>query len=173
VNDSTEIDLLLTREYADCDGGLFESDDVYIVAGYTTLNPRQLAILAYCGSSKIRARIAENPATPLWLLYHLSQDEDPSVRAMLAENVSVPMQLLESLAQDKSCDVRFTLAENPKMPLEILQILLEDENPYVASRAGKTVNCKLRNAKLDNLGVVPSQYRLLPPRHLRALEAVS
>lgn len=169
VHDKTDIDLLLTKEYAENNSSVVESEDVYIIAGSEDLLPHQLALLAYCGSSRIRTRVAENCATPTWLLYHLSQDEDPQVRISLAENHAVTLEILRALSRDKCDDVRYTLAENSQMPLEILEGLLDDANPYVASRSAHTLGRKLRASK----GLKQNQYQIIPSRHLQVLENVS
>jgi hypothetical protein len=171
INEMSEIDKLLTREYSDT-SSIAESPDVYIIAGSERLSPHQLSLLAYCGTSAVRGRVAVNSSTPTWLLYHLSQDEDSRVREMIADNPSTPKDLLKALSRDKNADVRYCLAENYQMPLDILQLLLEDENPFVSTRAARTLKRKLRNARLDERGMM-SQYHLLTPRHLRALESVS
>ena len=165
VIEKTEIDLLLSSEYSDgTSSDDTETEDVYIVAGSMTLSPHHLTI---------RARVAENPATPTWLLYHLSQDEDHHVREMLAENPCVTQELLRFLAKDNCDDVRFGLAENPQMPLEILETLIEDKNPYIAARAVKTLNHKLRSARLEDTGLLPNQFHVLGPRQLHVIESAS
>jgi hypothetical protein len=173
VNDSTDIDMLLSSEYSENNSNTAESCDVYIIAGWEKLLPHQLALLAYCGSPRIRARVAENSATPTWLLYHLSQDACPRVRAVLAENPSVTREILDALAKDSSDDVRYSLAENAQIPLEILQVLIEDDNPFVAARAARTLNRRLRSSSLEDKGLRQNQFHLLGTRQLRVLESAS
>jgi len=73
------------------------------------------------------------------VLGQLSCDEDSQVRQSLASNSSLPLTLLWRLAKDKCPDVRYSIAENPQTDLDILIWLSGDENPYVSSRAEKSL----------------------------------
>ena len=84
-------------------------------------------------------RIAENASMPASMLEQLAFHNSPLVREAVADNINTPLDTLWMLAKDESLDVRYAMAENHSMALVILRALQEDENPYVACRAGITI----------------------------------
>jgi len=112
----------------------------YILAGNTNVSPSLLDVLARSHDSTIRARVAENIATPLHTLFRLLQDHDSEVRSSLAQNPAAPKSILDVLSSDESADVRLSLAENHNLPDVFLQFLSTDENPYVSHRASLTLS---------------------------------
>jgi hypothetical protein len=60
----------------------------------------------------------------------------------VAEHAATPEVLLLLLAADVDVDVRLALAENNNMPKSVLQLLATDENPYVSSRAQRTLDAE-------------------------------
>lgn len=112
---------------------------VYLKAGRLSTTPRTLARLAREACEKIRARVAENKATPAHALKILGKDKCPDVRIAVGSNSGTPVKVLWMLALDLSPDVRFSLAENNGLSAIILIWLSEDENPYVALRAQRTL----------------------------------
>ncbi|MBS2006116.1 MAG: hypothetical protein JST01_03695 [Cyanobacteria bacterium SZAS TMP-1] len=90
-------------------------------------------------SAKSLELIAANPNTPLAILRQLAGNENEDVRIAVAENVSTPRDLLLLLARDRQADVRYAIAENANLAPEILQLLCEDDNPYVSSRAMRSI----------------------------------
>jgi hypothetical protein len=92
------------------------------------------------GPGRLLERIAENPRTHATTLARLANHENPQVRAAVAENLNISMKTLWRLARDASADVRMRLAENYTVPIAVLRVLATDENPYVQSRAEKTLD---------------------------------
>lgn len=87
----------------------------------------------------ILERIAENPGTPAETLSKLATHCCASVRAAVAANSNTLLDVLLELVQDESSDVRYSIAENHNMPMCVLDSLRTDENPYVSSRALRTL----------------------------------
>jgi hypothetical protein len=90
-------------------------------------------------SAKSLELIAANPNTPIAMLRQLASNETEDVRVAVAENPSTPRDLLMILARDQQADVRYAIAENANLAPEILQLLCEDDNPYVSSRAMRSI----------------------------------
>ncbi len=109
-------------------------------------SPESLKRLASHKCEHLVSRVAEHPNTPLETLETLAQHKHPDVRAAIADNVNTPPSLLMNLARDSDIQVRYSLAENHNIPISVISFLLEDDNPYVAARAGKTLN-RLRMGK--------------------------
>jgi hypothetical protein len=63
----------------------------------------------------------------------------------VAEEATASDEILWLLVEDENPDVRFCLAENYNIDPKMLHKLSEDENPYVASRAQKTM-VRLQNS---------------------------
>ena len=116
------------------------------------LNPntpaKVLADLAENAPVSVLERIAENPRVSPDTLTKLSVHVCSSVRAAVAENSSTVLDVLLELMHDECVDVRYSIAENHSMPFGILQSLQDDENPYVASRARKTLSRLVENKVL-------------------------
>ncbi|MDZ4833315.1 MAG: hypothetical protein SGJ27_05895 [Candidatus Melainabacteria bacterium] len=111
----------------------------YLQAGRPSTSPEILAILSNAVCEKIRARVAENKATPVHLLQILSEDKCADVRIAVSCNSATPAQVLWMLALDRNPDVRLSMAENHNLSSTILIWLAGDENPYVALRAERTL----------------------------------
>jgi hypothetical protein len=109
----------------------------YLLAGHTSnINLEELSNSL---NHAVRARVAENPSTPLRVLVRLLRDANREVRISLSQNHAIPITLLKHLAQDHDPDVRYNMAADPTLPKTILQILITDENPYVAHRAAQSL----------------------------------
>jgi len=115
------------------------NDCDYFRAGRSDTSVEALYVLACNESLKIRARVAENPATPELLLQDLSRDRNEEVRIAVGRNPATPLRVILQLAFDQHDDVRYSLAENASTHLIILLCLANDENPYVSDRALKTM----------------------------------
>lgn len=113
---------------------------LYICAGNDQTPVDVLAQLAYDRSIPVRRRVAENPRTPIAILEKLAADPDKDVRIAVSENGSTPAGLLLRIACTDCSDVRYAIAENSHTPRQILCMLMRDENPYIADRAGKTMD---------------------------------
>lgn len=120
------------------------SQKEYMRAINQDLSLAELTELANHQAPKVRARVAENPITPIELLWRLLQDAVPEVRLGLTARAAIPLGILEYLLRDDSPEVRFEMAENPHLANSYLEILAADENPFVAHRAKRT----LANKKL-------------------------
>jgi hypothetical protein len=118
---------------------MFNWIEDYIRAGSPKVSPKQLALLAYTGNSRIRLRVAENPLTPEEVLVFLSGDKEPDVRLAVGTSQHTPTFIVEKLARDHDPTVRHGLAEDFNIPARILKALAEDENAYVSCRARKTL----------------------------------
>ncbi len=92
--------------------------------------------------------IATNPSTPAHTLAKLACHANSDVRAAVAENANALFDTMAMLAKDEDADVRYQLAENHQLPALILSMLVEDENPYVASRAQRTLS-RVKVSKLE------------------------
>jgi uncharacterized protein YqfB (UPF0267 family) len=112
----------------------------YILAGDPTISPLLLEELAQSHCANVRGRVAENPSTSLAVLLYLTHDPSEEVRISLTYNAhELPLSVL---ANDKSVDVRYALAENHYAPQEVLRSLSHDDNPYVATRARRTLELR-------------------------------
>lgn len=89
--------------------------------------------------SQLLERIGEHPRAHSTTLARLAVHSDCQVRAAVAENMNTSMKTIWNLVRDPSPDVRLRLAESYTVPIAILRVLADDENPYVASRAQKTL----------------------------------
>ena len=115
------------------------NDIDYFRAGRSDTSEQTLNKLAQDSRPKIRARVAENRATPQMTLKKLSRDSNEEVRIAVGCNPSTPLRVILRLAFDEHLDVRYSLAENPNLDSSILLRLANDENPYVSQRALKTI----------------------------------
>ncbi|CAN5464325.1 hypothetical protein BH11CYA1_BH11CYA1_01030 [soil metagenome] len=112
----------------------------YIAAGDPRISEGCVEKLSHSQDPLIRRRIAENPSTPLPILFALLNDEHSEVRLGVSFNPLVQRPFLDELVHDRNVDVRYGLAENPTLPLDLIEELIKDENPYVAQRAKNTYN---------------------------------
>jgi len=103
------------------------------------LTDNELAQLARSDEAKVRAAVAERPATPLTTLLKLAADVAPTVRAGVARNprVDIPIELREDLAKDKSTEVVFALIQNPAVPDSLVGKLARSRQRDVAAAARK------------------------------------
>ena len=113
------------------------SDRIIATSAKTT--PDVLEALSRTASPMILELIAGNGNCPPSLLKRLASHQSAQVRLAAAENSNTNLETLWQLVSDTDADVRFGLAENHRMPEIVLRALSEDENPYVACRAGKTL----------------------------------
>ncbi|MBY0357840.1 MAG: hypothetical protein K2W82_07545 [Candidatus Obscuribacterales bacterium] len=109
------------------------------LAGSALTSEPILAYLAKMGDVRVLALVAEHPQSNSEMLTQLAKHINPDVRAAVAANVNCPINVLYDLSRDSEADVRYMLAEDPRLPISILEELSMDENPYVASRASKTM----------------------------------
>jgi hypothetical protein len=130
------------------------------IAGYPESPPAVLDYLAGSDELSLLKRIAENPNTGPVTLARLAQSEFPQVRVAVAENHRLPFVVMKMLVADECPDVGYALAENPGLPASLLRQLAENSNPYVATRAARTLN--RRN---------PAKPEQLPVRNLHSRQA--
>jgi hypothetical protein len=95
--------------------------------------------MADCCSQRSLEHIAANPNTPVGMLRQLADHPTEEVRVAVAENPSTTKDILLHLAHDSQADVRYSMAENANLPEEILKTLSEDDNPFVSTRAIKSM----------------------------------
>jgi hypothetical protein len=111
-------------------------------------------------SWRLLSQIAETIDNPS-LLAALARHECAHVRAAVADNVHTYLETLSALTSDTDADVRYAVAENHNIPLAILERLSEDENPYVASRAQRTM------ARLNSPEVHVGNFQKAVHKHRR------
>ncbi|MFW7414452.1 hypothetical protein [Demequina sp. SO4-18] len=101
------------------------------------LSDGELAFLARSEEVKVRAAVAERPATPLTTLLKLASDESMVVRAGVARNErpDMPADLHAQLAEDKSAEVVFALIENPAVSDALVGRLARQFHKEYASAA--------------------------------------
>lgn len=83
--------------------------------------------------------IERNVVIPAFILRRLAGHTNPDLRTALADNRNSPPDLLMFLTDDTNADVRYAMAENHNNSMVVLQKLAKDLNPYVSSRAEKTM----------------------------------
>lgn len=110
-----------------------------VIASRQTTPPCVLNFLADSSDDYIVQRVAENSNTHVATLTRLVRHHALRVRISLSEHPALPEPLYAILSQDAHADIRFALAENFHVPTAVLETLAADENPYVAARAGKTL----------------------------------
>jgi hypothetical protein len=115
--------------------------EAIIVLGFGS---RIIDLLMYPSSYKLAILFAECPSTPSYLLEELARHSNSDVRQAVAESRRTPVTALWNLARDEDADVRYVLAECSHISTDILEALSKDENPYVSTRAIKTLNCIAR-----------------------------
>lgn len=123
------------------------------------LSDAELASLARSDEVKVRAAVAERPATPLTTLLKLAADESPTVRRGVARNErpDMPEDLHDQLAHDKSVDVVFALIENPTVSDAVIGRLARQFHKEYASAARTRLASKGGAAKvLGRLGFATS-----------------
>lgn len=123
-------------------GQLFGKDDIVsdrILATSLKTTPDVLEALSRTASPIILELIAGNANCAPSVLNKLAKHPSANVRLATAENSHTSIETLWMLVMDEDADVRFGLAENHRLPEAILKALSEDENPYVVSRAAKTL----------------------------------
>lgn len=123
-------------------GQMSGKDDIVsdrIIATSLNTTPDVLEALSRTAGPIILELIAGNANCPPYLLNKLAKHPSAHVRLAAAENNHTSRETLWMLVMDEDADVRFGLAENHSLPEAILKALSEDDNPYVASRAVKTL----------------------------------
>lgn len=89
--------------------------------------------------------IADDSSTSAQVLHQLSTHNDVEVRMAVADNRNTQLQTFMQLALDESSDLRYALAENHNVGAKVLELLTMDTNPYVVSRAKRTL-ARLQNS---------------------------
>ncbi|MDN4480024.1 hypothetical protein [Demequina muriae] len=120
------------------------------------LTDAELATLARSEEAKVRAAVAQRPATPLTTLLKLASDESPTVRVGVARNQrpNIPEDLHDQLAHDKVADVVYALIENPTVPDAVIGRLARQFHKEYASAARARLASKGGAAKvLGRLGI--------------------
>ena len=128
------------QEQEESSGGQKVFQAKFRIAAHPESKPWCLRRLARHQCHAIVVRVAENPNTSVETLEELARHQNCDVRIALTENLNTPPRVLLLLASDEAVDVRYSLAENHNLPISVLSVLCEDENPYVSSRAYKTLN---------------------------------
>jgi hypothetical protein len=98
-----------------------------------------LQFLSTFRDERLDVRIAENPQASAFTLTGLATSPERSVKIAVAEHPNTPPETIAILAEDADLDLRYAMAENPHLSTAILEKLGTDENPFVASRAQKTL----------------------------------
>lgn len=110
------------------------------LANATTTSPEVLEILSHSDVVSIVEAVAANRATSqdtlAWLLKHPSAE----VRIGLLDNPNLPYSIQRRLVFDENADVRYAMAENHNIVRQMLEVLAKDDNPFVVSRAQKTLS---------------------------------
>lgn len=109
------------------------------LASHPNTKAQTLSRLARCNCERIVIRVAENKNTPAEILEQLANHPCVEVRIAVCENNKTSLATIARLVNDHDADVRYSLSENHNVPLAILEELAGDENPYVATRAVKTI----------------------------------
>lgn len=114
------------------------------------LSDAALASLARSEEAKVRAAVAERPATPLTTLLKLMTDPASSVRVGVARNQrpDMPLDVHEHLAQDKAVEVIYALIENPTVPDSVIGRLARHFHKEYASAARNRLASKGGAAKV-------------------------
>ncbi len=123
------------------------------------LSDAALASLARSEEAKVRAAVAERPATPLTTLLKLMTDDAVSVRVGVARNqrTDMPLDVYEQLSQDKSVDVIYALIGNPNVPDAVIGRLARQFHKEYASAARNRLSSKGGAAKvLGRFGIASS-----------------
>lgn len=121
-----------------------------------TLTDAELASLSRSDEAKIRAAVAEQPATPLTTLLKLASDESKVVRVGVARNPrpDMPADLHAQLAEDKSADVIYALIDNPVVSDALIGRLARQFHKEYASAARARLASKGGTAgMLGRLGI--------------------
>lgn len=91
--------------------------------------------------------LAESPGATPEILAELAMSTFSEVRETVIDHRLCPVSIHLMLAEDECADVRFALAENHNMSFHVLEKLSHDDNPYVATRAQRT----MRRILFDNV----------------------
>lgn len=123
------------------------------------LSDAELASLARSEEAKVRAAVAQRPATPMTTLLKLASDESPTVRIGVARNQrpDMPADLHDQLAHDKVADVVYALIENPAVSEAIIGRIARQFHKEYASAARARLASKGGASKvLGRLGFASS-----------------
>lgn len=83
--------------------------------------------------------LSKYPGTPTYILERLAKCTSSEIRMAVGDHPNTSLEVLWLLTDDHDVDVRFSLAENHNLDLGVLSQLTQDSNPYVATRAQKTI----------------------------------
>ena len=83
-----------------------------------------------CQEAVVKA-LAENPASPSYLLSRLARHKDPNIRALIAKNPRLNEQELSYLLRDPCDSVRIALAENTALDPDLARVLSKCELPIL------------------------------------------
>lgn len=97
-----------------------------------------------------KCKLAQDENTSISLLSELVREANIKVKEALLDNPCLPSFISYDLAKDESPDIRFELASNPYTTGGILRMLVNDENPYVASRAERTLERIKKEVNLNS-----------------------
>lgn len=130
-----------TRTFAGESDYLYEERpiDMLQIATNPNSNPHLLDQLVASAPKHILIHIANNPRTSATTLLKLATHPEADVRASAGEHQRTPKAALFLLAQDSDADVRYSLAENHNIDTDVLEVLIRDDNPYVSTRAQRTL----------------------------------
>ncbi|MBR5941694.1 MAG: glutathione synthase, partial [Neisseriaceae bacterium] len=87
-----------------------------------------------------RIKLAENKATPDYILQILAGDKDEKVRWHAAKNPATPPQVLRTLATDSNAWVRGAAMKNPHLPNELLVKQIDSNDSLERAAAARNPN---------------------------------
>ncbi|HEY9682836.1 MAG TPA: HEAT repeat domain-containing protein [Oculatellaceae cyanobacterium] len=112
---------------------------MWLIAVHPESPGAMLQVIAEQCSEGFVERVAENQNTWPSTLRQLAHHKSSRVRAAVAQNSNTPSDVLFALACDESADVRYMIADGIQGDVKLLEQMLEDENPYVVSRAKRSL----------------------------------
>lgn len=167
---------------------LFKDPKLYaLLAQYQKINNSQFDILNGEKDIKIRANLARNPHTSIFMLNILMQDEDWEVREAICESPILNSDLLTKLSKDRwNPSVREAVARYPHTSSIILDHLAEDSDedvrlqvaysanthPYTLERLGKTNDKSILVAIAANLNTTENILELLQTNTFPAVKSI-
>jgi len=113
--------------------------------------------------------IADNSATPAHILHELATSCDVGVRMAVADNRNSLVPTVMLLALDQDSDLRYALAENHNIDAKVLELLSDDTNPYVASRAKRTLVRLGEVTKSKSQDSIAVLFGMTSPHTLRSI----
>jgi hypothetical protein len=112
---------------------------MWLIAVHPESPGAMLQVIAEQCSEGFVERVAENQNTWPSTLRQLASHDSARVRAAVAQNSNTPCDVLFVLACDESVDVRYMIADGIQGDVKLLEQMLDDENPYVVSRAKRSL----------------------------------